>query len=123
MDVPKSAVGAAIAILQPTNANPATKAPKSYVTPFIRLSRAGGGMQNMITDGAALLVECYAPEGVAAENLANSARALFVDARGKTYGGAFIRWWEETSGPVDFPDPGTEWSRYQFMGRLDVSTQ
>jgi hypothetical protein len=123
MDIPKSAVGAAIAILQPTNANPATKAPKLFTSPFIRVSRAGGGMQNMVTDGATLLVECYAPDGVAAETLANHARALLTDSRSNVFAGAFIRWWEETSGPVDFPDPGTEWSRYQFLGRLDVATQ
>jgi hypothetical protein len=121
--VPKSAVGAALAILAPTNAKPATKAPKQYTTSFIRLSRVGGGMENMVTDGANLLVECFAPDGVQAETLANHARALFAASVTGVFAGAYIRWWEETSGPVDFHDPDTEWSRYQFTGRLSVSTQ
>lgn len=121
MDTPKPAVAVAVAILKALPVPVASKAPLVTPVSYVRVSRVGGGMTNLVTDRAALLVECFADDGVAAEALANQARGLLTQARGHVHANAFVRWYTETQGPVDFPDG--EKSRYQFMGDLLVGTQ
>lgn len=126
MDTPKPAMAAAVTILKGLPVPVATEVRKESPTQqnppqYVRVSRVGGGMSNLVTDRATILVECFADNGVAAETLANQARGLLFQSRGKVFAGCFIRWYTETQGPVDFPDEGK--ARYQFMGDLLVGTQ
>ena len=121
MDTPKPAMAAAVTILKGLPVHVGTGAPKTTPAQYVRVSRVGGGMSNIVTDRATILVECFADNGVAAETLANQARGLLFQSRGKVFAGCFIRWYTETQGPVDFPDE--EKARYQFMGDLLVGTQ
>ena len=91
---------------------------------FVRVTRAGGGMENRVTDNARLLVECWSEDGVDAEMLANTARAVLVAARGTTTPHGFVRGSGGVDdGPVDYPDPLIEThERYQFQVSLLVST-
>lgn len=73
------------------------------------------------TDTVGLLVECYAPDELAAERLANVARAALDRSQGIRYGDAFVIWWHEASRPVRFDHPDTDTRvRYQFTGTLCV---
>lgn len=137
--VPKPALAAAVAMLREgledlgwpgiyvANVKPG-EADGSDVYPdrFVKVTRTGGGMNNMVTDRALLLVECWSVDSTEAENLANACRALFrVSAlRQQQFAGAWIRGWDEAGdGPVDFPDPSlASHDRWQFLGGLLVST-
>jgi len=121
MDTPKPAVAVAVAILKALPVHVSGEAPKTTPDSYVRVSRVGGVMTNLVTDRAVILVECFANRGVDAEALANQARGLLTASRGKVHAGAFVRWYTETQGPVDFPDDNK--SRYQFMGDLLVGTQ
>lgn len=91
---------------------------------FIRVTRAGGGMINRVTDEARLLIECWSDDSADCEEFANAARGVIYASRGQKHGGGFIRHVERhDDGPVDHPDPlfpGHE--RYQFRVGVLVST-
>lgn len=92
---------------------------------FILLSRApGGGMINLVTDSARLLVECWASKEIGdGEQFANTARGILRASVGQRFAGGFIRCFDNDSGPTDFGDPlAPTHSRYQFLGDLLVST-
>jgi len=137
--VPKPALSAAIALLRDGLADHgwpdifvgSTKPGEAqgfavYPDQFVKVTRSGGGMNNLVTDRALLLVECWSVDSVEAENLANTCRALLRAApyQGQPFAGAYIRGWDEAGdGPVDFPDPSlASHNRWQFLGGLLVST-
>lgn len=121
MDTPKPGMTAAVAILKQLNVPVSSRAPKTTPSQYVRVSRAGGGMPNMVTDRVRVLVECFADDEVAAEKLCNDARGFLFRSRAGVFGGCFIRGYKETDGPVYFPDENKE--RYQFVGELLVGTQ
>lgn len=91
---------------------------------FIRVTRAGGGMINLVTDNARLLVECWSSADDA-EKFANAARAVIAASAGGRYADGFIRGvnTDLDDGPVDFPDPlVTSHDRQQFTIGVLVST-
>lgn len=103
---------------------PDTSAGQSLPDRFIRVTRTGGGMLNLVTDRAALLVECYTALGDG-ERLANTGIGVLARAAGQQtrYAGAFIRGIGAIYGPTDFPDPLVpSHDRYQFTCDLYVST-
>lgn len=139
--IPKPAVGAACALLEATlpdyydvglvssdmpglaNGN------RTYPDLFVKVTRLGsGGMLNMVTDKAALLVECYSNKDlpdVDGEQFANTCRGLLRAAATQVrFAGAFIRRFQNDSGPVPLPDPSTpSHERWQFQGDLLVATR
>ncbi|WP_301119776.1 hypothetical protein [Mycolicibacterium fortuitum] len=137
--IPKPAVGAGVAALEA--ALPAhydvelvssdlpglANGHRTYPTLFVRMTRVGpSGMLNMVTDRARLLVECYADKDsdTDCEQFANTCRALLraVDTRTR-FAGAYIRRWQNDTGPVPYPDPSVpSHERWQFQGDLLVST-
>lgn len=137
--VPKPALAAAISLLKdglavmgwPSvfvgNSKPGPdQGFSTYPDRFVKVTRSGGGMNNMVTDRALLLTECWAVDSTEAESLSNACRALYRAAalRSLRYAGAFVRGWDEAGdGPIDFPDPSlASHSRWQFLGGLLVST-
>lgn len=98
----------------------------TYPSRFVKVTRTGGGMNNLVTDRALLLTECWSVDSTEAENLANACRALYSASalRSQRFAGATIRGWDDAGdGPVDFPDPTiASHDRWQFLGGLLVST-
>lgn len=135
--VPKPSVAAVIAVLIDQlpdqgygDAYVSSKKPgprtghTSLPSRFIRVTRAGGGMINLVTDNARILVECWS-DSDDAEKFANAARAVITASAGGRYAGGFIRGVdnEYDDGPVDFPDPlVTSHDRQQFTIGVLVST-
>lgn len=123
---PPASVKAAIAILE--DALPGIlvtpRVPKTRPTQFVRVTRAGGGLVNPVTDSPRILVECWATSYGQAETMANTARAALRNAQSQYWAGIFVRrWrWDSEDGPVDWPDPDvTDMERFQFHGDLEVS--
>ncbi|ASN72813.1 hypothetical protein 7S6_14, partial [uncultured Caudovirales phage] len=48
---------------------------------------------------------------------------IFREARGRLFAGGYITNWSKTSGPVNFPDPGTNLPRFQLTGDLTLLIQ
>jgi hypothetical protein len=92
---------------------------------FVRVTRTGGVLDNIATDGARILVECYAKDVSQVEAMCNTARTALRNAGGTTVASddveMFVRAWQETSGPADYPNPEiVEFERWQFTGELLV---
>lgn len=121
--IPKSALACALGVLADLDVPASTKAPKTWTTAFVRVSRIGGGRPNLVTDKAALLIECFSPDSVEAEEIANHAGGLFGAAQQGVFNGARVLGWDNMFGPVDFPDGTAGWERFQLTGDLLVSTQ
>lgn len=122
---PKPALQAAIAILTPavTPTPVGFRMPNTRGAAFVRVSRVGGRMGNLVTDVPRILVECWGPDVGTVENLCNTCRAALLNACGKFFAGVYVREWVNEQGPVDFDDPEvTDMRRWQFHGDLRVST-
>lgn len=92
---------------------------------FVKVSRVGGDLDNIATDRARILVECYAKDVGQVEAMCNTARTALRNAGGTTVTAdnisMFIRAWDETSGPADYPNPDViDFERWQFTGELLV---
>ena len=90
---------------------------------FVRVTRVGGGMDNIATDGARILVECFARDVGQVEAMCNTARTALRNAGGTTVsttaGDVFVRRWDNEQGPTDFPHPDLlEHDRWQVLGDL-----
>jgi hypothetical protein len=92
---------------------------------FVKATRVGGDLVNIATDSARIIVECYAQDVGQVEAMCNTARTALRNAGGTTVTAddisIFIRSWEETSGPADYPNPEVlDFERWQFTGSLMV---
>lgn len=88
---------------------------------FVKLTRVGGGQDQIVTDVARILVECFAKDVGQVEAMCNTARAALRNAAGTTVGEAFVRGWDNESGPNDYPHPDLlEYERWQFTGDLAI---
>lgn len=90
---------------------------------FVKVSRVGGGLDNIATDTARILVECFAKDVAEVESMCNTVRAALRNAGGTTVvttsGNVSVRAWDNESGPTDFPHPDLiEWERWQITGDL-----
>jgi hypothetical protein len=126
---PKPALLAAVTVLAEAFGEYAFVSAKlpAYNRPdrFVKVSRVGGGMDNIATDAARILVECYAKDVGQVEAMCNTARAALSNASGTTVIAdgqrMFVRCWDETSGPADYLNPEiVEFERWQFTGELLV---
>ena len=124
---PKPALLAAITVLSEAFGDYAFVSAKlpSHTRPdrFVKVSRVGGSIDNIATDSARILVECYAKDVGQVEAMCNTARAAFWNAAGTTVTSGeermFVRCWDETSGPADYPNPDLiDFERWQFTGEL-----
>ena len=94
---------------------------------FVRVTRAGGGLQNIASDGARLLIECYAKDVGQVEAMCNTARTALRNAGGTTVttteGDVFVRGWMNEDGPTDFANPEIlDHERWQLHGLLIVKS-
>lgn len=104
-----------IQLLSPL-AKVSTKVPNPRPGTFIRSSLAGGSGDRFF-DGPTLLVEAWAPNSVAASQLARDARNLLNEAQFDVVDG-----WQlygiDCAYPVFFPDETSD--RYQFLANVRV---
>lgn len=88
---------------------------------FVKVTRVGGGQDDIVTDTARLLIECFAKDVGQVEAMCNTVRAALRNAAGTTVGEAFIRSWGNESGPADLPHPDIlDYERWQLTGDLAV---
>jgi hypothetical protein len=94
-----------------------TRVPNLMRECFVRVSQTGGTRRDVITDTAAVLVECFAPDTVSASNIAGVCRAYLLSAAALTDEVTRI---VDGGGPVFLPDPLTNTPRYQFLIELHM---
>lgn len=99
----------------------ATEVPATMPVTMVRVSLTGGSRSGVASDAAQLTVECWAPDGPTASNLARRAQALMFSASASTAAGIFVRKVESVGGVQNFPDPDTNKPRYQFTVRWHVT--
>lgn len=92
---------------------------------FVKVSRVGGGLDNIATDVARILVECFAKDVADVEAMCNTVRAALRNSGGTTIattaGNVSVRAWDNESGPTDFPHPDLiEYDRWQLTGDLMI---
>jgi hypothetical protein len=91
---------------------------------FVKVSRVGGGEENITTDVPRILVECFAKDVGEVESMCNSARAALKNAGGTTVtttaGDVFVRAWGNDN-VVDLPHPELlDYERWQVTGDLSI---
>lgn len=92
---------------------------------FVKVSRVGGGQDNIATDTARILVECFSKDVGEVEAMCNTVRAALRNAGGTTVtttaGAVSVRAWGNENGPTDYPHPELlEYLRWQVTGDLMV---
>jgi hypothetical protein len=88
-----------------------TQIPNPRPDSFVRVIRAGGTKESLVSEQAWVIVEAYAPMERDASYLLSICRAILHAQDGPLFG-AF-----EVSGPVNLPDPTTSQVRYtQTLG-------
>jgi hypothetical protein len=98
----------------------ATAVPATMPATMVKVSLTGGGRSGVASDQAQLTIECWAPDAIAASNVARTALALMLSAPGSIAGGVFIRRAEVVGGVQFFPDPDIAKPRYQLTVRWHV---
>ena len=96
--------------------------PKNVPGTYVRITRLGGVQRNIVTDSALIGVNCYSRRRSKAAELANKTRLILRDSAGTKVNDAGIRFWQEVSGPVNYPQPDVDRVRYQFSGELRLAT-
>lgn len=92
--------------------------PRGRQPKFVQLDLSGGRQENLVSDGARISFQTWAPTKAEAHDLAQQVRQLvkmLPQERGP------VRRVAEFSGPVDFPDPLTDSERFLFV--LNVYTR
>ncbi|MGW4718877.1 hypothetical protein [Nocardia sp. NPDC004260] len=136
MIVPVNAVGVTIALLDaklptihPGTPFVSSTFPGEDYDEVVRVDRIHGAINKMVTDDAFMMIECWARQrpgvngDVEAETLANHVRAVLLDSRSETHGGAFVRYWKD-AGASTHPDPDRpSMVRWQVIGTLGLAVK
>lgn len=117
-----SAEKTALAIIRATGVKAYVTPPRGVTAPYVHVTRVGGRMENLVTDGALLAVSAYAGDPAVAEQLALQARNALWEARTTFVDGVWVRWWVEAAGPSHYADPESKLFRNQFSGQLMLAT-
>jgi hypothetical protein len=100
-----------------------TKVPDTRPETFVVVQRAGGSRPNLVTDSVRLLVQVYATTVEDVSDFSDAAICALENSQGTIVLDAFIRGFDNISGPTDFPDPDiSDMERWQFQGDFHVST-
>lgn len=104
--IPVDFEGVLVAALNDALPEPfATRVPSERPVAFGRVRRTGGTGINLVQEKPMVLVECWAPDSVAAFDLAARAYGV-VDT--------FCSVGNRPSSPINNPDPDAPGARYQF---------
>lgn len=98
----------------------ATQIPNPRPASFIRVLRVGGARRSLVVDSPVLVFECWAPDEIAASQLAQTARAHVFSMAQTTVNGHWVYLVRDVAGPQSFPDPLTDTPRYQFTVQIDT---
>jgi hypothetical protein len=106
-----AALNAGLTLAGMTGIPVGTRVPNPRPDSFVRVLRAGGTRETLVSEQGWLIVEAYALQEVDAYHLLNVCRAI-MHAQDDDIFGTF-----EVSGPVNLPDPTTAQVRYtQTLG-------
>ena len=97
-----------------------TRVPTDRPDEFVRLSRVGGTVRDVITDRPWVVFECWSKSDYDAAILARTVRAYVFDLVQTQIGDAWVRAVDEVGGLQAFPDPESGQARYQFSVQFDV---
>lgn len=100
-----------------TSAPVVVNVPKERPGTFVQARRNGGGSVNRVLDEPTVTVDCWAPSGVAAAELAEDMRGAFLHDYTVM---PLVRGVTEITGPYSTPDPDSGSPRYRFSVRLSV---
>lgn len=94
---------------------------------FVHVKRAGGGLSNIATDTARLLVDCYAKDVGQVESMLDTARTALRNTGGTTVstesGNVFVRSWSKDNVVSDYPNPEVlDYERGQLSGELTIKS-
>lgn len=92
-----------------------TKKPRDLLDRYVIVSRIGGSSGTFATADPRYLVECYAPDELAAEEFAELVLATWRGLR--THG---IIYGSDDRNLVPYDDPDTSHSRFQFTGGVKI---
>ena len=93
--------------------------PNPMSTRLVLVPRLGGPKRDIVTDGATIGVECFAPTHSGALELAQLARGIIEALPGKTISGLPVYRVQEFAGPAMLPDPDSDTPRYVFTVRVE----
>ncbi|WP_341258218.1 hypothetical protein [Gordonia malaquae] len=110
------------AVLDQSMAVPvSTKVPSPRPSQFIRIVRVGGARDRSV-DHALIVVECWAPNSVTAEQDALAVdEILRMSPNGGPFAGGWISRWDCNS-IADNPDPETPQARFTVAGVAHILT-
>jgi hypothetical protein len=116
---PQDVEGAFITILRAaTGVHVSTRIPATRPAKHIKVTRAGGNRANLVQERPLLIVECWAPDSVAAFQLAAEAWRALDGASGTVVAGVALDFPESAlASPINMPDPDTTSPRYQFTAQ------
>ena len=111
--------GLVVAFLKPVIApvKPSTTVPKERPASFVRAYRTGGAALNRVLEEAQITVDAWAPDSVAAFELASKCREALLNNASQL---ALVRGANEVGGLYFTPDPDTNTPRYRFTVGLMV---
>lgn len=99
----------------------ATKVPVPRPARLVKVRRLGGVQYDTVTDAPMVAFDCWAADEIAAEALAGLVRALVSAIPDREVPGGFVCCdVEEGGGPVNQPDPDTNYPRYTFFVMMHV---
>lgn len=101
----------------------APRVPQNRPGHFVRVSRTGGIMLNLVQDGPHLTIEAWAPTDEEAQDLAQLCRALLHAAQGTVQAGVSVGKVSELGGPQLLPDPLSNQPRYTFTLQVAMRGQ
>lgn len=101
-----------------TTAHISSDVPAPLPDPLVTIQRVGGPRQNLVTDGAVLIIQAWSKDKATAHDLCMLARAHIHAMPGTTVGSTWVYKVTEVGGPGYLPDPDTNTPRYQFTVQL-----
>lgn len=97
-----------------------TQIPNPRPDTFVRVTRVGGARRDRITDQPLVVVQAWATDEAAAQNLGARAQAHVFALEQTSVGDSYVRAVREVGGFQAVPDPLSGTPRYQFTAQLDT---
>lgn len=104
-----------------TSVDFATGIPNPRPTRYARITRAGGQGRNLIQSDVRVLLEFFGPDETTAFQDAQMGYALLWAAQDSYLDANVYATQIQLTEPVNFPDPDTKSSRYQFVATITTS--
>lgn len=96
----------------------ASAVPNPRPATLVKVTRTGGTRDGLVVDGPHVTFQCWAATAPEAHRLARTANAILHASQASLVGGEWVYRVDDVGGVTEFPDPDTDYSRYQFTVRL-----